>query len=167
MTHEQHAGSAAAGETVIAVVPNATLMKGFLGTGSRLHALVITAKRVLFARTTTQMLKAITAEARDAAKAEGKGFFGQWGAQMGAQGILAARYFDMSPDDILAEHPANFAIERDSIVKARLKIGAAGDQNMAASTDQLIIKTTGKKYKVQLGSGAKQAREALIEAEMI
>lgn len=150
-------------EPVIAAIPNATLVKGVLGTGSRLHTLVITPRRVIFARTTVKMLKAITDEARDAAKAEGKGRLGQWGAQMGAQGILAARYFETPLDEILAEHEANFAIERDSIVKARLKAGTM-DQ---PGSDRLIIKTTGKKYNVTLGSGMQQAREALLEAAMI
>jgi len=154
-------------EPVVAVMPNVTLMRGFLGIGSRQHTLVLTKRRIIFARMTTQMMKEMTAEARDSAKADGKGFFGQWGAQIAAGLSFAARYLEMSPEDVLAEHPANFAIEADSIVKSRLKAGGAGNANVAASPDELIIKTKGKKYKMHLGAGVGQAREALVEAELI
>lgn len=154
------------GEHVIAVIPNTTLKAGLMGLKSKQHTVVVTDLRVLFAQMTVQMMKQLVADARDNAKADGKGFFGQWGAQMGAYSGLAQRYLEMAPEQILAENPGNFAVDRSTIRKAQLKNGYT-DDNGGGTSDRLIIKTADKKYDIALVGGAGQAREALITAELI
>lgn len=154
------------GERVLAVIPNATLKGGFMGMASKAGTLVLTERRVIFAHTTSQMMKQLVADARDGAKADGKGFFGQWGAQLGAYAAFAQRYMEMDPNAALAESPENLAIENAAIRKAQVKVGV-DDQNGAPGTDKLVVKTDGGKTVWTLGSGAGQAKQALIAAGLI
>ncbi len=156
----------ATGEQVHGIVTNTTLKSGFMGVKSKQYTLVLTDRRVVFAQITSAMMKELVANARDDAKSEGKGFFGQWGAQLTAYSAWSERYLEMSPDQALAESDGNFAIERSIITKASLNTGQAyGDD--VNTTERLVIKTTGKKYDIALGSGMAQAKKALIAADMI
>ncbi|MCC6028835.1 MAG: hypothetical protein LM591_01665 [Candidatus Korarchaeum sp.] len=67
------------------------------------YAAVITTRKMIFAQITKDMVKRATEEARQKAKAEGKGFLGQWSAQLGASFGYARRYLNMEPSDILSE----------------------------------------------------------------
>lgn len=155
-------------EPPVAVIPNARLKRGFMGLKSTTFTLVLTRERIIFAETTSAMLKQSVADARDQAKADGKGFFGQWGAQLGAYGALAESYLSMDPSVALAENPGNFALQESAIDKIKLKGGVVGDQDTNATPDRLIIKMhSGEKHHVDLGSGLRQAKEALVAAEMI
>lgn len=154
------------GERVLAVIPNATLKGGFMGMSSKAGTLVLTERRVIFAHTTSEMMKRLVADARDGAKADGKGFFGQWGAQLGAYAAFAQRYLEMDPNVTLAESPENLSIENAAIRKAQVKVGV-DDQNGAPGTDKLVVKTDGGKTVWTLGSGAGQAKQALIAAGLI
>lgn len=137
-----------------------------MGLAGKPYTLVFTDRRVIFAFITKQMMKDMVESARADAKAEGKGFFGQWGAQLGAYSRFAQRYFEMSPGQTLSETPENFAIDRGSIKKAKIKVGVT-DENGAGSVDHLVIKTADKKYVLLLGAGTSQAKKALIEAALI
>ncbi|MDZ4168284.1 MAG: zinc ribbon domain-containing protein [Coriobacteriia bacterium] len=158
--------STGGGEQVHSVISSATVKAGFMGVKSKQYTMVLTDRRVVFARITGAMMKQLVADARDGAKAEGKGFFGQWGAQMSSYSAFAERYLEMSPDAALAETADNFAIDRSTITKASLKTSEGYDEN-TSTTDLLIIKTTGKKYKIILGSGKSKAKQALLAARMI
>lgn len=158
---------AAIAEPIVAIVPNAALKSGLMGMKRTVYTLALTRQRVLCAQVTNAMMKQAVIDARDDAKADGKGFFGQWGAQLTAYNKMAARYFTMSPDEILAENPGNFAIDRTQIEKAKLKAGVIGDENTGSSPDKLLLKTSAQKYTFELGSGYNAAREALIEADII
>ena len=157
---------AEAAERVISLIPNATLKSGFMGLAGKPYTLVLTDRRVIFAFITKQMMKDMVEGARSEAKAEGKGFFGQWGAQLGAYSKFAQRYFEMTPEQSLSETPENFAVERTAIKKAKVKVGRT-DENGASSIDELVIKTADKKYVLLLGAGSAQAKKALIEAALI
>lgn len=154
------------GERIVAVIPNATLKGGFMGMKSKAYTLVLTDRRIVFAQITTDMMKQIVADARDGAKAEGKGFMGQWGAQLTAYSAFAQGYLTMPVDQALGETPGNFAIERPAIEKAKVKVGHT-DADNNTTADRLIIKTSDKKYDITLQAGAAQAKQALIAAELI
>ena len=157
----------ASSERVHAVIPNATLKGGFLGMGGKSYILVLTERRVLFVQVTSQMMKQMVADARDNAKSDGKGFFGQWGAQLSAYSEFATRYLTMAPEQALAETPGNWALERAAIVSVKLKAGYTDTDGGGSSPDRLIIKATDKKHTIDLASGTAQAKQALIAAEMI
>ena len=153
------------GERVLAVIPNTTLKGGFMGMASKAGNLVLTDRRIIFAHTTSQMMKQMVSDARDGAKTEGKGFFGQWGAQLSSYSAFAQRYLEMDPEATLAETPENLAIENSAIRKARIKAGVS-DANGASGVDHLIIKTDAGKTVWILGSSS-LAKQALVAAGLI
>ena len=53
---------------------------------------VVTGQRLIFAQMTSEMLKAAAQQSRDQAKAEGKGFFGQWADQLKGTFGYAKKY---------------------------------------------------------------------------
>jgi hypothetical protein len=59
-------------ETVVGVIPNARMKTGLFSTAT--YTLVVTDRRLLFAEQTNEVAKRRAAEAKDAAKAAGKGF---------------------------------------------------------------------------------------------
>jgi hypothetical protein len=93
-------------ETVLGVIPGGTRKKGLLGLGADLIYVVVTNQRLIFARQTNEMLTAERQQVQEAAKSQGKGFFGQWGAMLATP--LGQRYQGMQPDLILREHIENF-----------------------------------------------------------
>lgn len=159
--------SPSSGERAIAVIPNVTVKSGFLGLGTRQYTALVTSHRVIFARITMQKMKQLVATARDDAKAGGKGFMGQWGAQLAAYSEFAQGYLQMPADQALAENEDNFAIDRADIQSIRLKAGSANDDTGVASDDRLIIKTSQKKHVISLAGGMGQAKQALASAGML
>jgi len=153
-------------ESVVALIPNASMKGGFLGLAPKSYTLVLTDRRIIFAHITSEMMKQLVNDARGAAKADGKGFMGQWGAQLSAYSKFAERYRTMDPEQALAETPENFAIENATIQKAKIK-SAMVDENGQSGSDKLQLKTSTGKYSVSLGSGAGPAKEALVAARLI
>lgn len=153
-------------ETAIAMIPNAMLRAGFLGVKTKPFVVIFTEQRIIFARITNDMLKQAVADARDGAKSEGKGFFGQWGAQLSAYSDLASRYLEMPAEQILHENPDNFAVDRASVKKVKLKAGTT-DENGGDTSDRLILKATDRTYTVVLNGGLGPAKKALATAGLI
>lgn len=156
------AADASPGEQVLAVVGGLALVTGFLGLKHTLYSLVITDSRVIFAHLTKERMAEIVGQARDAAKTQGKGFFGQWGAQLGASAGYHERYREMSPEAALAEEPGNFAINRADIRKVRFKRGAADEYT--SSPDRVIIKTASQTYKLQVAGSLRAVKDAFRQA---
>ncbi len=61
---------------------------------------VVTNQRLIFAQMTNEMIKAAAQQSRDQAKAEGKGFLGQWGDQLKATWLYSQKYLTMPPQTI-------------------------------------------------------------------
>lgn len=83
---------------------------------------VVTNHRLILAQLTSQMVSDAATQARAKAKAEGKGFFGQWGDQLKATFTYIQKYRTMDPSAIVAETPGNFAISNGSISEIKLKL---------------------------------------------
>jgi len=83
---------------------------------------VITGQRIIIAQMTNEMLKNSIQAARDQAKAEGKGFWGQWEEQLRASFSYSQRYLNMDPAAALSETPGNFAVNNDAIREIKLKL---------------------------------------------
>lgn len=154
----------ASGERVLAIVPNANLRAGFMGVKRVAYTLVLTDTRVIFARLTNEMLKQAVADARDDAKTAGKGFFGQWGAQMQAAFTYAQRYLSMDPAAALAETAENFAVDRHALSKIKFKAGLSGDTDTGDTPDVLRFDAGSQTYKFDLGNGISQAKDAFRTA---
>ncbi len=83
---------------------------------------VVTSQRLIFAQMTNEMLKVAVQQSRDQAKAEGKGFFGQWSEQLKATFGYSQRYLTMPPQTILAETHGNFELYNNAISEIKVKL---------------------------------------------
>ena len=151
----------AGGEQILAVVPKLTLVGGFLGLKQKTYTLVITDRRLVFAEFTTERATAMVNAARDGAKADGKGFFGQWGAQLKSTAGYQDVYWQMSPDAALAETPDNWAIERSEYQGAKFRRGAS-DEN-TSNPDVLKIKAASGKYKFHISGSLRDLKKTFQE----
>jgi hypothetical protein len=115
---------------IIGIVPNLKKSK-MLGMLSDSFTLVATPDDTIFAKVTSAMLKQVINDAQTAAKANGKGFWGQWKSQMGASFNYAERYANMYPGDILAENADNFSIPNHSISSIKVKDKSRRDEDIA------------------------------------
>jgi len=145
------------GEGIVGVISMVQRRKGLFGSES--FTLVLTLERLIFAKMTSEMLKDAVVDARQQAKSQGKGFFGQWKAQLGAYSARARAYFDMPVEAILREHPDNFQIPVSQVRKVQVRHGAYDEETN--TPDQLIIHA-GNKYRFNLaGTGAGETKKIL------
>jgi len=98
----------------IAIIPNLKQRK-FLGFWTKSFTIVVFENKTVFAELTSDILKENVAKARENAK----GFFGKWGAQMGATLDYAKRYSAMSFEDIKNETTGNLFFDNSSISKIK------------------------------------------------
>jgi len=107
---------------------------------------VVTEQRMIFAQMTSEMLKNSIQAARDQAKAEGKGFWGQWEEQLRASFNYSQKYLSMDPAAALSETPGNFAVNNDAVreIKIHLKNINKGQQTDLHEFEIEIASTSGK-----------------------
>ena len=110
---------------------------------------VLTGQRIVFAQMTGDMLKDAIKQAREQAKAEGKGFFGQWGEQLKASASFASRYYSMEPSAALSETPGNFALGNNTVSEIKLKLKDYGDQSNQREFE-VEFKGSSGKYKFRM-----------------
>ena len=91
---------------------------------------VLTSQRVIFAQLTSEMLKVAVQQSRDQAKAQGKGFFGQWSEQLKATWGYSQRYLMLPPQTILAETPGNFGLYNNTVSEVKVKLKGDDERNM-------------------------------------
>jgi len=137
-------------ETVVNVIPGAQRHSGFLGLKVQVFHIVLTNMRILFAAQSGDMMKANVMRARDEAKEQGKGFFGQWGAQFGANS--GREYMEKSPQFILAEQPGNFYINADQLRKIRVWEQQSSGEDDYSSSYYIEFEIPGGKHKFQFNS---------------
>lgn len=155
------APSPAPGEQVLAVIGGLTLVGGFMGLKQKAYTLIVTDRRLVFAEITKEKTTAAVNAARDQAKAEGKGFFGQWGAQIASAGSYNDAYWQMSPDAALAETPGNWAIERSQYQGAKFRTGMS-DEN-TNTPDVLTIKASTGKWKFNVSGSLSALKKTFRE----
>ncbi len=115
-------------DEVIGIVPDMKKSK-MLGLSYDSFTLVATTDSTIFAKVTNDVMKQVVKESREQAKAEGKGFFGQWGAQMKGFSRYAERYASMGAQAVLAENSANFAIPNSGIKSIKVKNKSRSDED--------------------------------------
>ncbi|MDI6900733.1 MAG: zinc ribbon domain-containing protein [Anaerosomatales bacterium] len=153
----------ASGERVVATVGGLNLKAGLLKRESA--TIVVTDRRVIVAKISKEMMKQVVADARDSAKAGGKGFLGQIGAQMSAWSGWAERYLAMSPDEVMAENADNVSIDRAQVTKVSFKHGHAVDDGATSTPDRIVLKTGVGKFDFELMYGdLGQAKRAFRSA---
>lgn len=129
--------------------------KGLMGAES--FNLMLTLQQLVFARVTSEMTRVASDQAKQDAKAQGKGFFGQWGAVVGANRAIVEQYLTMPVEAMLRQHPDNFAVPANQVRKVTF---SHKDMEMSMP-DEMVIHAANK-IKFQLkGSSIGDARKAL------
>lgn len=132
-------------ETVRTVIPNLMVPKSF---GRQdVYNLVVTNRRSIFAKLTNEIATETVKMRRDQAAADGKGFFGQWKAQLAGLINYGDRYFALTPDQALNETQGNFAVDNSMIRGIKTK-SEGGDED-EKSTWEIEISTVSEKLKFQ------------------
>ncbi len=126
-------------ESVIGVVPNARIKVSMFST--KVYTLVFTNYRMILAEATKEVVMAQIEMARAQSKAQGGGFFSQWGAQLKASVGFAEHYRALTPDQILAESPGNGALTPADVreLKFERKRKDVGDDDSPIHQDYLRI----------------------------
>lgn len=143
----QAAVPSATPETVHLILAGAERHSGFLGLKFEPFVIVFTNLRIIFALQTQQMMQENIKQARQQAEQDGKGFFGKWGAQIGANS--GKQYQQIPPQQILAETPNNFAIHREHLRSIRMREGYS-DEN-SPSTYTMEFDSVAGKQKFHFG----------------
>jgi hypothetical protein len=106
---------------------------------------VITNQRLIFARLTDAMIVEAANQARNQAKAEGKGFWGQWSNQLKSSfGGYTQKYYNMPAESIIAETPGNFALGNNTISEIKVKSKFGQEDSMVQMAKVEIYSTAGK-----------------------
>jgi hypothetical protein len=152
-------------EKILGVIPNARIKTGFLK--SEEWVLVVTDQRLLGARMTDELRKRAVAEAKASAKASGSGIFGQWGAQIKASYNIGQRYLAMTPEQILAETPGNWALAPGQVKEIKVEKksrGGAGDDAPDIDFLRITVETAAGKGAYETDDdkpGQKEVKEML------
>lgn len=109
---------------------------------------VVTIQRLIFAQMTSEMIKAAAQQSRDQAKAEGRGFFGQWSDQLKATWGYSQKYLTMPPQAVLAETPGNFALYNNTISEIKVKL--KGNQEGGMRYLEVQIHSTQGKFEYHI-----------------
>jgi hypothetical protein len=115
------------------------------------YNMVVTPSRLVFAYVSPELMKRATIQAREEAKQQGKGFLGQWGAQLAWLDLLHRHYHALSMDDILTRYPGSFVIANHQVQKVRYR--QVRDQQGGQFADELILRTTDGKLRFKLLRG--------------
>ena len=124
------------------------------------YTMIVTPSRLVFAHVSPQLQKAAVQQAREQAKQQGKGFFGQWGAQLAWMDVLRDQYRRMSMDAVLSQYPGSFVIPRHQIQRVRFKDHY--DQDSGNTTREIILRTAGGKLRFKLLAGNMRAVKKLL-----
>jgi hypothetical protein len=134
-----------------------------LGMRQDSYNMIVTPSRLVFAYVSPQLQKAAVQQAREQAKQQGKGFFGQWGAQLAWLGVLHDQYRRMSMQAVLSQYPGSFVLERHQIQKVRYRDHY--DQDSGNTTREIILRTVGGKYRFKLLTGnVREVKKLLRQA---
>ncbi len=149
-------------EQIAAIIPTVRKPKSF--GRSDTYTLIVTDSRMIFAEMTGDMTKEAAMEAQRRGKEEGKGFFSRWGDQIKDTMRFADRYWEIPPDEALAENSKNFAIPNSSVKK--IKVWSREEFNRpdepARDFTELKIESSSGKYEFRVdGHNPKPIRESL------
>jgi len=137
--------------------------KGLLGMRQDSYNMIVTPTRLVFATVSPALMKEAAKRAREEAKQQGKGFLGQWGAQLAWLDVLHRQYRKMTVDAILAHYGGSFAIPNHQVQKVRYKQNY--DQESGKSSDELILRTVDGKLRFKLLTGnLRQVKQLLRQS---
>lgn len=164
------------GETIIEVVP-VTWRKSLFKSES--WGMVITNERLVFSKWTQELFNKEAQRRKEETKEEGGGKLKQFFSQMSASFTYWNKYYSMTPEEILQEHPENFSIYPKDVtnislkrgrgevkeaaieIKANVKVGTGSDIDTLESPHELVITTNGEKRVFQFNKNFEKVKQAL------
>jgi hypothetical protein len=157
-------------ESIIGVIPNARIKTGMFST--TMYTLVFTNYRLLMAEATKDVVARLIEQARASKKADGGGFFAQWGAQLGASIHFADHYRGLTPDQVLAESPGNGALTPADVreLKFESKSKDVGNDDSPVHQDYLkitLVTAAGKKQEFNTDTEDPDVRTARAMAASV
>ncbi|MFH0875931.1 MAG: hypothetical protein V1859_08385 [archaeon] len=127
-------------ESIIGIIPNTTRKKGLFS--NQCINVIITDKRIILAHLTSEVIKEEAERVSKASKEKGKNIFSRM-AQYAFCGQSAyKKYFNMAPDEILAENKENFEINPENIIHAKIDSNKIYKNNIETAINVLKIKHT-------------------------
>lgn len=111
---------------------------------------IVTAQRMIFAQMTSDMLKQASQTAKEQAKADGKGFWGQMKDQFSAWYYYSQKYLIMDPSAALSETLGNFAVNNNTISEIKIKLKELDDENSSQRELEMKVDSTQGKYEFRL-----------------
>jgi len=150
----------AAAEPIVGII-SLQRRKGFMGMGVETFNMIVTPRRLALVFVSNQTMQEAVVAARDQARAEGKGVFGQIGAQMGWLNVLYRRYQETPIDVLLAQSPGSFVLLNQEVRSVRLHDPALvrlGNARQESTRSEMTIETAAGKQKWELVT--MKAREA-------
>lgn len=133
------APSPAPAEPIVNVIPMQQ-RSGFMGTSVKSFNMIVTPQRLILIPITKQEIDEAVKIARERARAAGKGFFGQWGAQMAWMQVLYERY-QATPVERLEQTPGCTVIWNQEVRSVRLKDPPALRVGVSAEYDEKTYPT--------------------------
>lgn len=147
-------------EPILEIIPALQRRKGFLGMGRETFNLILTPARLVFVPVTVQEMNDAVRAARQGAKGQGKGLFGQWSAQLAWVDVLCQQYRAMPLDAVIAQHPGTFFILNGQVSGIRFKDTL--DPQTNRTQQQMTIQSVGGKHRFELsGMPTGEARRIL------
>ncbi len=145
--------SPAPAEPIVDVIPMQQ-RSGFMGASVKSFNMIVTPQRLLLIPITKQEIEEAVKTAREQARAAGKGFFGQWGAQMAWMQVLYERY-RTTPVEHLAQAPGCMVIWNQEVRSVRLKDPPVLRVGVSAEYDEktyptIEIETVRGRFKFEL-----------------
>jgi hypothetical protein len=145
---------------ILAVLPKVTKPKFGIADN---YTMIFTADAVIFAKLSNDVIKDVIRKSQAESKAAGKNWLGKVGDQMKAFYSAHLRYYDMTPETILAEDKANFALSHASVSEVKLKTKVDGSDDEGPGEEYLEVEFTAAtgKFKFNCKSDPRETAEVL------
>lgn len=148
-------------EKILFVAPS-SLKKSLFKTEA--WTIVITVKRLVFAKYTQEVIKKEAMERKEEAKEQGRSKLGQFFAQASASFTWYKRYYELPIEETIKEHPENYYLVPQDIINYQVKEGRTfrdDDGINQKNPNELILNTNKGKMVFTTSSDFKQLRDAL------
>ena len=114
------------------------------------YFLTASSQRLIIAPLSKEMINRSVKQAQETAKAEGKGFFGQWKAQLGTSFNYADQYLGVPSDTIINQNPGSITLQNQSITQIQLKSRNEHHNDSNVSIYTLYIRSNQGTYEYRL-----------------
>lgn len=156
-------------EQILTVLPSLSKKKGIFSLRRDNYTLVVTEKRLIFARLSKTLYKKQIADIKAIMEKNKKnkvGFLSSMADRMTAYSNWFQRYYDMPIEEIITETSDNIVIEKEEIITLKVQqFMEVNEDSFQGKTRApiLILKTKTDKFKFVFGSGSNSSGIDILE----